>query len=161
MSKPMCSICQNSQREQIDRVLLEDGVSVEQVALQFGVSLEQLKFHAILHTGEETRPSITRQLKLREADMLTSVAEEYMETLNHLGARINKFVNNDEVKFEKLLTKSVVDLYLGVGSEIRQTIKTLAELNSQINGAQTGAKSGLQSLAEAINASARPRDATG
>ena len=147
-----CLICNNINRAQIDAALL-NGEPIEDVAHYHRVAEDELKMHAMLHV-EDDHPSITAQLKLREADMLTAVAEEYMQTLVLMGERIRSHADAD-LAMEKLLTKSVVDLYLGVGSEIRHTVKALADLNSVINGDATGARSGLASLAEAINNSVR------
>lgn len=115
------------------------------------------------------KKSIAHELKVREADMLMAVAVEYMGTLRNVGKRINGIANgsphdtdeDNELKFAKLINKAVTDLYLGLGGEIRQTLKTVADLDQLINGRDSTANSpgGLQSLSVAIGkAASRHRD---
>lgn len=160
--------------------------SIEAIADQYSVSLEELKMHAMFHTplvgdgdvasinkktaavdnadGNVTtsRDSLTRKIKLREADMLATVGREYLVTLKTMGRRINKLaqissidVEDEEkqLKLAKLLTKPMVDLYIGLGGEIRQTVKTMAELDRMLNGPEDSAITGLAALAQAIRRS--------
>jgi len=115
--------------------------------------------------GPEPRPSLTRKMKLREADMLMAVANEYLVTLKTMGRRINKLASTSSIdvedeekqlKLARLLTKPMVDLYVGIGGEIRQTVKATAELNKLLNGPEEGQNSGLQALAAAIALSHQP-----
>lgn len=110
----------------------------------------------------EPRDSLTRKMKLREADMLAAVGQEYLVTLKTMGRRINKLaqvssidVEDEEkqLKLAKLLTKPMVDLYVGLGGEIRQTVKTMAELDRMLNGPEDNLGSGLGALAAAIRGS--------
>jgi hypothetical protein len=111
---------------------------------------------ASLTEDSEPKGSLTRQMKVREADMLLNVANEYMVTLKNVGRRINSLANNtteDNLVFEKIMTKAVVDLYIGVGGEIRATIKTMADINQLLNGPDQSNTGGLRALAEAITGS--------
>lgn len=108
------------------------------------------------------RDSLTRKMKLREADMLASVGQEYLVTLKTMGRRINKLAQvssidiedeEKQLKLAKLLTKPMVDLYVGLGGEIRQTVKTMAELDRMLNGPEDNLSSGLGALAAAIRGS--------
>lgn len=108
------------------------------------------------------RDSLTRRMKLREADMLAAVSNEYLVTLKTMGRRINKLAQvssldiedeEKQLKLAKLLTKPMVDLYVGLGGEIRQTVKTMAELDRLLNGPEDTAASGLVALAKAIQGS--------
>lgn len=110
-------------------------------------------------TVAEPRQSLTRKMKLREADMLMTVANEYLVTLKTMGRRINKLASissidvedeEKQLKLARLLTKPIVDLYVGIGSEIRQTVKATAELDKLLNGSEESQNSGLQALAAAI-----------
>lgn len=161
--------------------------TIEKIAEQFDVPIDDLKMHALFHTplvgdsdiadlhaattGVESdrngdkgtqRESLTRKMKLREADMLAAVGQEYLVTLKTMGRRINNMtqvssidVEEDEkqIKVAKLLTKPMVDLYIGLGSEIRQTVKTMAELDRMLNGPEDNGMSGLNALAAAIRGS--------
>lgn len=160
--------------------------SVEKIAESFNVDLEELKAHALFHTplvsdadvsrlqssrvsgpeseaeGAGPRDSLTRQMKLREADMLNAVGNEYLVTLKAMGRRINKLVavrsidiedEEQTIKCAKLLTKPMVDMYIGLGGEIRQTVKTMAELNQMLHGPEDNLGSGLRALADAIRRS--------
>lgn len=113
------------------------------------------------------RDSLTRRMKLREADMLAAVGNEYLVTLKTMGRRINKLAQvssidiedeEKQLKLAKLLTKPMVDLYVGLGGEIRQTVKTMAELDRLLNGPEESATSGLVALAKAIQGSDSPND---
>ena len=170
---------------------MTDGVktSIEVIAEQYDVSLSDLKMHALFHTPlvgaadieelrdadmtagdtEQTvavratpRDSLTRRMKLREADLLAAVGNEYLVTMKTMGRRINKLAqvseidiedNDRQLKLAKLLTKPMVDLYVGLGGEIRQTVKTMAELDRLLNGPEDSATSGLVALAKAIQGS--------
>lgn len=108
------------------------------------------------------RDSLTRKMKLREADMLAAVGQEYLVTLKTMGRRINKLAQvssidiedeEKQLKLAKLLTKPMVDLYVGLGGEIRQTVKTMAELDRMLNGPQDNLGGGLAALAAAIRGS--------
>lgn len=110
----------------------------------------------------EPRDSLTRKMKLREADMLAAVGQEYLVTLKTMGRRINKLAQvssidiedeEKQLKLAKLLTKPMVDLYVGLGGEIRQTVKTMAELDRMLNGPEDNLSSGLGALAAAIRGS--------
>ena len=110
----------------------------------------------------EPRDSLTRRMKLREADMLAAVGQEYLVTLKTMGRRINKLAQvssidiedeEKQLKLAKLLTKPMVDLYVGLGGEIRQTVKTMAELDRLLNGPEDSAATGLAALAQAIRRS--------
>ena len=79
-----------------------------------------------------------------------------------MGRRINRLASvssidcedaDKEVKLAKLLTKPMVDLYIGLGGEIRQNVKAMAEVDRMLNGPQDNGNSGLQALADAIRGS--------
>ena len=184
-----CTICNHPDRAEIENAILSmtDGVktSIEAIAEQYDVSLSDLKMHALFHTPlvgaadieelrdagdtEQTeverpapRDSLTRRMKLREADLLAAVGNEYLVTMKTMGRRINKLAqvseidiedNDRQLKLAKLLTKPMVDLYVGLGGEIRQTVKTMAELDRLLNGPEDSATSGLVALAKAIQGS--------
>lgn len=189
-----CKICNRDDRAEIENAILSmtadappnDENSIEAIAKQFDVSLDELKMHALFHTplvgdGDieqletaapevevpkaQPRDSLTRRMKLREADMLAAVGNEYLVTLKTMGRRINKLAQvssidiedeEKQLKLAKLLTKPMVDLYVGLGGEIRQTVKTMAELDRLLNGPEEGATSGLVALAKAIQGSDNP-----
>lgn len=162
-----CLICSHPKVAEIEQALL-GGMPVERVADQYEVSVDELKMHACFHVagigadvmGESNQDSLTRKMKLREADMLSTVSKEYLSTLRAMSRRINKLAevggssaDDDEkqMKLSKLLTKSMVDLYIGLGTEIRQTVKTMAELDRMLNGPQDSVGAGLSALANAIH----------
>lgn len=188
----LCTICNHPDRAEIENAILSmtDGskTSIEVIAEQYDVSLSDLKMHALFHTplvgaadleelrDAETlgdtgqtevvratpRDSLTRRMKLREADLLAAVGNEYLVTMKTMGRRINKLAqvseidiedNDRQLKLAKLLTKPMVDLYVGLGGEIRQTVKTMAELDRLLNGPEDSATSGLMALAKAIQGS--------
>lgn len=180
----MCKICDRVDRADIENAVLsissETGLTIEAIAEQYKCDLAELRNHALFHTplvapcdvvtkdGEtvilppEGKISLARKMRLREADALATVNNEYLVTLKTMGRRINKLANGSsidaedaekEVKLAKLLTKPMVDLYIGLGGEIRQNVKAMAEVDRMLNGPQENSNSGLQALAEAIRGS--------
>ena len=183
----MCRICDRTDRADIENAILnisvESGITVETIAEQYKADVQELRNHALFHTplvapcdivtqttdlqlspeAESRVPaSLARKMKLREADILATVNNEYMVTLKAMGRRINRLASvssidaEDEAKrveLAKLLTKPMVDLYIGLGGEIRQNVKALAEVDRMLNGPQENGNNGLQALADAIRGS--------
>jgi hypothetical protein len=181
----MCKICGRSDRADIENAILnisaESGLSVDSIAEQYQVDVSELRNHALFHTPllapcdivvsesvadesqlSEGKTSLARKMKLREADILATMNNEYMVTLKAMGRRINRLTSvssidaEDEAKrveLAKLLTKPMVDLYIGLGGEIRQNVKAMAEVDRMLNGPQDNGNNGLQALAEAIRGS--------
>ena len=183
----MCSICNRSDRAEIENAILnisaESGLTVESIAEQYELNIDELRNHALFHTplvapcdvvtpttelqlspdAEARVPaSLARKMKLREADILATVNNEYLITLKSMGRRINRLANvssidaEDETKkveLAKLLTKPMVDLYIGLGGEIRQNVKAMAEVDRMLNGPQDSGSNGLMALADAIRGS--------
>lgn len=183
----MCSICNRSDRAEIENTILnisaESGLTIDKIAEQYQLDPQELRNHALFHTplvtpcdivtsdtelklnpdAEAKVPtSLARKMKLREADILATVNNEYLVTLKAMGRRINRLANvssidaEDEAKkveLAKLLTKPMVDLYIGLGGEIRQNVKAMAEVDRMLNGPQENNNNGLQALAEAIRGS--------
>lgn len=183
----MCSICNRSDRAEIENAILnisaESGLTVEKIAEQYELNINELRTHALFHTplvtpcdivtpttdlqlnpdAEAKVPtSLARKMKLREADILTTVNNEYLITLKAMGRRIYRLAGVSEIDAEdetkkvelaKLLTKPMVDLYIGLGGEIRQNVKAMAEVDRMLNGPQENSNNGLQALADAIRGS--------
>lgn len=163
-----CSVCDSADREKIEQSLLESG-SVEQVAEIYEVPEHELKMHALFHMVDPDCPmdSLARRIKLKEAAVLEEVSNEYLRTLKNMGKRINRLAaigNSDaeeedqQFRVSKMLTKPMVDLYVGIGGEIRQTVKTMAELDHMLNGPEDSTSSGLIALANAIRGSDSSHD---
>lgn len=143
--------------------LVGDG-DIEELHAEGGCSGDIPSFDPNVEQTPEVAPrdSLTRKMKLREADMLAAVGQEYLVTLKTMGRRINKLAQvssidiedeEKQLKLAKLLTKPMVDLYVGLGGEIRQTVKTMAELDRMLNGPEDNLSSGLGALAAAIRGS--------
>lgn len=171
-----CSICNHVNRAAIEIAVLncssdKNSQTLQQIADEYHISLNDLKVHMVMHatmglndlefdsttdgTAKEPTPTIARKCKVREADILGEVVNEYLVTMKNLGRRINHTLLSDpeEVQAEKLITKPITDMYIGLGGEIRATVKTLGELNQVLNGPQTTANDGIAALAQAIKAS--------
>ena len=175
----MCSICAHKDRADIENAILaistESGLTVEEIAQHYKCDESELRTHALFHTplvhdvglspdGEPkvAKESLARKMKLREADILETVNNEYLVTLKSMGRRINKLASvsvidvedaEKEAKLAKMLTKPMVDLYVGLGGEIRQNVKAMAEVDRMLNGPQDTSGNGLLALAEAIRGS--------
>lgn len=182
-----CNVCNHPDRAEIEAAIMnmsldgpaDDRFTIERIAEQYEVDLDELKMHALFHTPlavdvpratepgvavevEAPRDSLTRKMKLREADMLAAMGTEYVVTLTTMGRRINRLaqigpndVEDDEkqLKLAKLLTKPMVELYLGVGAEIRHTVELMAKLDRMINGQDDSLSTGIAALAAAIKGS--------
>lgn len=112
--------------------------------------------------AQPTRDSLVRRAKLREMDMLEAVSREYLVTLKAMGRRINKLARISnipeedqdlQIQMAKMLTKPMTDLYIGLGGEIRQAVKTMSEVDRMLNGPEDSAVTGLRALTEAIRGS--------
>lgn len=158
-----CAICDHPSRYAIEQALMHLGPSltIDNIADEYDVDLIDLKRHAMLHLPvvsvegceQDSQMSLAGKMKMKEVSMLEEVAVEYLITLKNVGRRINLFASDDKVAFEKLLTKPVADLYVNLGSEIRQTVEAIADIDVKLNGPKEDNTSGLAALAAAINGS--------
>ncbi len=173
-TKKFCPICKHSNRDDIEAVLYRvtpknSDEILQKLADTYDIDIEALQSHAMFHaamdlspTGEET--SIVRQLKLRETDMLAQCAKDYADTMSLIGSRIRAKARNEadadgleDTRFERSMTKSLVELYLGCGDNVRKTVKDIAEINQTLNGPKDEGLSGLGALAAAISNSITPK----
>ncbi len=160
-----CVVCTHSERDDIDAALLIH-TPIEAVAQHYGLSVEDIKYHQkrcspytmtpdefdsmVLEEVLSSSPSkaqeikhpesLQRQINLREADYLTTVLQEYMVTLKATGREIlhsMRMAQELKIPLKSILGQSVVDLYIGTGGEVRQTIKTLSDIGKQIRDSET------------------------
>ena len=166
-SSKNCKVCNHVDREKIEAVLYRmTPKNADDLLMQlsdtYDIDIEEIQRHAMFHAcmdltpqGEET--SLVRQIKLRETDLLGQVAKDYADTLTLVGERIRKKARNEsdvdgleDTRFERAMTKGMVELYLGCGDNVRKTIKDIAEINQVLNGPKDDGLSGLGALAAAI-----------
>lgn len=170
-----CSICTRSDRAEIENALLNAPPtaesSIDDISKAFEVDVTELKTHAMFHTPlgfdveeitkeAEPKACLSRKMRLREVDILSEMNSEYLVTLKAMGRRINRITGissideedrEKQVAIAKLLTKPMVELYIGIGGEIRNNVKLIADIDKLINGpAEQDANSGLIALANAI-----------
>lgn len=104
--------------------------------------------------------SLQARIKVREANALALTIQEYSSTLTLVGRKIRKMAQfpGDSVgeALSKLLTKPVVDLYIGLGAEIRETVQEMSVLNRDLNGPDENSNAGLIALAGALTVSVNP-----
>jgi len=183
MATAKCDICTNPDRVDIESAILA-GQPITSVAKFYNLNRAKLQHHIEICSSyllsldefdnlvateicstqpvtERTFPgSIQRQLKLKEADLLAASAQEYMITLKNIGRKINHYVDNSDdaeglANQQRFLRKPIMDAYVMIGSEIRQTVRTLAELQKLLDNKEPETPySGLQALAGAIARSA-------
>ena len=172
-TKKNCPICSHPNRDEIESVLYRvtpknSDEILQKLADTYDIDVEAFETHAMFHAsldlspaGEET--SIVRQLKLREVDMLAQCAKDYADTMTLIGSRIRAKARNesdadglDDTRFERSMTKSVVELYLGCGDNVRKTVKDITDINQTLNGPKDEGLSGLGALAAAISNSFNP-----
>lgn len=160
-----CVICTHPQRAEIENELLcrqwgASEVTLESISDKYGVPMRDLQVHALMHvpvqqvSGEAS--SIAQKINLVEADALRNTISNYYVTLTNLGRRINKMIADDDDSLRGL-NKSVIDLYLGTGAEIRNATDCLVKMNQAINGEDS---SGLSALASLVNTIRGDRDDT-
>jgi len=112
-----------------------------------------------VNTGIKKPGSIQRSLSLREGDLLAATSQELFMTLKNIGRKINKFIDNSDTpdglaEQQRFLRLPMCQMYVGIAGEIRQTVKTMADIDKQLNAADTDSPaSGLHALANAINSS--------
>lgn len=150
-----CALCSDPRLARIEEDI-NNQMPLEEVAEKYTLSEDMVRRHAVLHMQEQdgSYTSIARKTRLTEALMLEDTLIEYSDTLKKMSAHIHRNLDDsadNPAVFSKLLTKPVADLYVSLGGEIRQTVKTLAELDVQLNGPKNDNSNGLQALADAIN----------
>lgn len=168
-----CNICNHHQRREIeDYILAVDTpgfqMSLNDVAVQFGVSLQDLQVHALMHTplirleeipeeeADNNITSIAASLKKQEAGILYAVAEEYFHTFKQTGKEIRqrlapaRDMTDPDAAIKKMLPKEMVDLYIGAGNNIRQTVNSIVDMNQKVNGESDPALDALKSLVTAV-----------
>ena len=151
-----CTICNHKDRTSIENELLcrqwgAEDFTLESIADKFSVPIRDLQVHALMHipvqtiTGDTT--SIAQKINMAEADILRQTAANYFITLQNLGMKLNKLMVEDEGAGLVRISKPIVDLYLGAGSEIRNSVDSIVKMNQAINGED---HSGLNAIASLV-----------
>lgn len=155
-----CVICNHPERRAIEEHLLvsnygTESMSMSEIAEKFDVSVQDLQVHALMHTpivqleDDTVGDSIAGAVKKREANLLSAMADEYYVTLKATGKCIRQTMQENELGGAKLITKQMVDLYVGTGNNLRQTLESIVAMNQKLNGEQD---SGVKALADIVNA---------
>lgn len=160
-----CVICNHPKRKEIEQELLirnfgDSDVTFKTIADTYNVPVKDLQIHALYHVAIEADNSITEQIHLREADVIRDAMNENFATLKNLSTKINQIVSEHTTKEPTLnmLSKSVVDLYLGCSQAINEAANTLVKLNLAVNGEKDNGLDGLKALVNVINASKSPNE---
>lgn len=156
-----CPVCTSCRRVEIEtalfRVHSDDGPeALENISKAFDIEVPALQEHMLFHAAMSSADSIARQIKMREADLLTASAIDQFNTMKSVGKRLRDAINeadSEDVRFEKCATKSVVDLYIGSADGLRRTVQTIADVNQLLNGPKDDGLSGLGALAKALDMS--------
>lgn len=161
-----CIICNHPDREEIETALFKmtpetaDKI-IENISKTYNIPADIIQEHSLYHTSFSCEPdgdSIIRQLKIKEADILGALALEQLTTVKTVGKRIRRFAttsDEEDVRFEKLLSKPVVDLYTNTGDDLRKTMQTIVDIHQVLNGPNEDNFSGLADLARALESSRR------
>lgn len=160
-----CVICNHPKRKEIEQELLirnfgDSDVTFKTIADTYNVPVKDLQIHALYHVAIEADNSIAEQIHLREADVIRDSMNENFATLKNLSTKINQIVSEHTSKEPTLnmLSKSVVDLYLGCSQAINEAANTLVKLNLAVNGEKDNGLDGLKALVNVINASKSPNE---
>lgn len=158
-----CPVCNHEHREAIEHAMFmmtpeNASLSIESVAEEFDVAIEDLQRHMLFHSPYGTpksSDSIVRRVKMQEVDLLGETALEYASTLRSVGARVRGMMSDpeDPKAFEKRLSKSITDLYLGCGDTLQKTVRAMADIDNLLNGPKDDGVSGLAALAQALQRS--------
>lgn len=147
-----CPVCSHAERAEIEKELLCNPTSgLSGISKKFLVDIKSLQVHALMHTPLDTFPttegqrSIVQVLNTKEVEYLKNVADNYVMTLRTLGAKINKIIQDDDDYNMRLISRGVVELYLGCGSQVREIIKDIVAMDGESNGSANG-------LSQLINA---------
>lgn len=157
-----CPVCDSVARHQVE-VALMSGLSPEEIVeKKYGkFTVEDIRLHAVAHMELlESKESIATKLACKEADALTRVHSEYMATLSRLGKVISSQLDQVEdgsITMSQALSKATVDLYLGTGNQIRETVKLLTETYADMN-ADSGERDNKSSINKLVMAIDRSRN---
>ena len=159
-----CKICEHAQRADIEAALFAsdygtgtESISLQDIAKQYKVSVQDLQVHALMHTpmtqleDAAVGASISASVKKREADLLAQAAQEYFNTLKLTGRQLRSVLSKEDGT--RYVTKPAVDLYLGVGVNLRQTLESLVDMNLKVNGEQDAGAKAIVDLVSAIRGS--------
>lgn len=160
-----CTICDHPQRAEIERCLLVSDygngeMTIADIARKYKVSVTDLQVHAFMHTSmvqlesAEVGDSIAGAVKKREANLLSAMADEYYATLKATGKQIRTIMNDESNGGARTITKPLVELYIGVGNNLRQTMETIVTMNQKVNGEQDAGMQALAAVVSAIRGSA-------
>jgi len=152
-----CIICNHEKVAEIEEALLcrnwgDSKITLESIAEEYHVDVRSLQVHSVMHLPVQNvtggTESITEKIKLNEAEILRQVASEYFITLRNVGQKVNNIVNSNDPSMSVQLKTPLVELYLGCGSKIRESVEGLIKLNQSANGE---ANTGLNALAQLVS----------
>lgn len=161
-----CLCCLHPQRYLLERRLLreisghlpeDDGSTllsaefVDDLSLEFGVSPEEILHHADFHmTVRPGQQTLETKTNLTEATLLTDALYDGIATIDHVGKIIRGL---GEDRLSRVLSKEIVDLYVGTQKAVRDHVDALARLDAQINGTKDQSSASLDALTAVIAAS--------
>lgn len=161
-----CIVCSHPKRYEIEQKLLcrnseEKAIPIEAIAKEYGLKTIDLQVHALMHNtmvseSEDVKPmTLVASIKYKEGEYIRQVINDYQLTMSVLGGEIRAIIknNSDDNPTLSRLSKPVVDLYLGLGTEIRGSVDLLNKMNGAVNGDANPALEGLKSLVNAIQSS--------
>ena len=104
--------------------------------------------------------SLRRNLNIREADLLAASAQDLYLTQKNVSREINRQIDNISrtsegiVDQKQFLRLPICQMYTGIASEIRQTIRTMADIDKMLNATETDNPNvGMFAVANAIERS--------
>ena len=167
-----CSVCNHEKRAEIEQALLcrsmgDLSVTIESIAKKYDLKPIDVQIHALMHAtisepnGVDDKPvTLVESVRFKEAESLRQSTFEYQNTLTLLGAKLREEISAHTDKNPTLqkLSRATVDLYLGLGGEIRSAVDSLVRMNNMINGEDNGGLKGLADLVTAIRSSGKPSE---
>jgi len=157
-----CPICNHDKREEIEQKLLcrTAEVGLDQIAQEYNVKVLDLQVHSIMHNSliaakedPKAEPStLVEKIRFKEGEYIRNTIMDYQSTLLILGTQIRSILRTSTVEDPTLhkIGKATVELYLGIGAEIRSSVDLLTKMNGALNGDSNAALNGLSALVTAI-----------
>ena len=108
-------------------------------------------FHMAVTNSNEKEASVTKDIGKDEASILYQLLGQQAATMTLLTNKINETIKDHDGDIATLnLNPITTQFYKDLGSSMRENVKTLVDLNTNLNGKKDGALEGLKALAAAL-----------
>lgn len=99
---------------------------------------------------EQAAPSLAKDINKNEATVLYNLLTTQAATFNLITNKINKELKDADGLQELGIPNNLLALYKDTAQSMRETARTIKEINADVNGSKSGALEGLKALAQAL-----------